>query len=134
MSIYRNKDLVSYFYEKTVEGIYKCRLCATERTQQDGRGYSNLISHLCGKHPDYREEYSNAFEKKALTAYFNVNTKAKTYYSWIHWVVERNLPLSEVDSQTTRDQSRFEPICSKTMLKYMDLICRKIEDKISTDL
>ncbi|KAG6950660.1 hypothetical protein JG688_00014067, partial [Phytophthora aleatoria] len=43
-------------------------------------------------------------------------------YEWLHWIVERNLPISEVDNPLTRSMSRLKPVSSKTLKADMQKV------------
>jgi hypothetical protein len=48
----------------------------------------------------------------------------------MEWVIDRNMPFCEVESDLTRKMSNLEPICAKTMKKCMNQITQCVEGKI----
>ncbi|GMF41544.1 unnamed protein product [Phytophthora fragariaefolia] len=55
-------------------------------------------------------------------------------YQWMEWVIDRNMPLSEVDDPHTRNMSRLKPICSKTLKVFMGKVVAAVEAKISSEM
>ena len=55
----KNTEVISLFYTKISElgaadQVFKCS-CGVERKQKSGTGYSNLMSHLKEKHPNWED-------------------------------------------------------------------------------
>jgi hypothetical protein len=48
-------------------------------------------------------------------------------YHWLEWVVDCNMPLSEVDHQLTRLMSRLKPISPKTLRTYLAATTKAVE-------
>ncbi|RLN87609.1 hypothetical protein BBJ28_00017352 [Nothophytophthora sp. Chile5] len=96
-------------------GVYLKQICAFFFTQTEPRlasraskcriyGYTNLISHLAAKHPTHGEEFTE-FQRRNLTSFevFGfVDQDTSEMYDWLHWVMARNLPFSEVEDPLTR--------------------------------
>ncbi|GMF63056.1 unnamed protein product [Phytophthora fragariaefolia] len=121
-----NKQLSEYFFDLEAPGHFKCRCCGKIRKQAVTNGFSNLTSHLTDKHPQHVEDYQE-FEKsgcKTLDNFGFVTDYACTIYHWIPWVVERNMPIEEVDNKLTRNMSRWSSVSSRTLKKYMVLAGR----------
>ncbi|ETP12533.1 hypothetical protein F441_12145 [Phytophthora nicotianae CJ01A1] len=99
-------------------------------------GYANMISHLKDKHPGYVEDYKSHQSRQAgLHRTFGfVNPTASNMYRWIEWVVARNMPLSEVDDPFTKGMSKLQPVCSKTLKRYMTLLVAAVEAKITAEM
>ncbi|KAG6944417.1 hypothetical protein JG688_00017085, partial [Phytophthora aleatoria] len=57
--------------------------------------------------------------------------KVANIYHWLEWVVDRNMPLSEVDHPTTRSMSHLKPIPSKTLKNYLAATTRAVEKEIA---
>jgi hypothetical protein len=55
-----NKDVSTYFYESLGDAMFRCKLCGSDRKQLPATGYTNLMSHLVGKHDDYKAQYEAA--------------------------------------------------------------------------
>ncbi|KAG6946818.1 hypothetical protein JG687_00016502, partial [Phytophthora cactorum] len=47
-------------------------------------------------------------------------------FQWLRWVVERNIPLSEVDNELTRSMSRWGAVSSRLLLNSMHNIAEKV--------
>ncbi|KAG6946141.1 hypothetical protein JG687_00016885, partial [Phytophthora cactorum] len=93
----------------------------------------NLLSHLRDKHPDYEADYHTHASSLAgnLHSFGFVSEKVANIYHWMEWVVDRNMPLSEVDRPSTRSMSRLKTISSKTLKKYLAATTRAVEKEIA---
>ncbi|ETK94928.1 hypothetical protein L915_02106, partial [Phytophthora nicotianae] len=131
-----NKDLCQYFFTLEAPGIYKCRYCPKLRKQAPGSGFSNLIGHLTDKHPQHQEDYKEHERSgcKDLATFGFVTDYACTVYNWMNWVVGRNVLIEEVDNEVTRAMSRWNPVSSKTLKKYMALVEREVEAAIAEEM
>ncbi|KAF1324370.1 hypothetical protein FI667_g9890, partial [Globisporangium splendens] len=56
---------------------------------------------------------------EALASHGFIDAPTADVYRWMEWVIERNLPLSEVDDPRTRAIARMSPISSKSLKKYI---------------
>ncbi|KAG6619996.1 WD repeat-containing protein 91 [Phytophthora cinnamomi] len=50
-----NKEICAFFYYDLGSSWYACKECGNARKKQIGSGYSNLMSHITTKHPQYEE-------------------------------------------------------------------------------
>jgi tRNA(Ile2) C34 agmatinyltransferase TiaS len=101
-----NREICAFFYEDKGQGDFRCQLCGACRKQQVGSGYSNLLSHLISTHPDFEETYRASVATDAPLSSFGFVSEATQHrYQWLQGVVERNMPLSEVDDPLTRSMS-----------------------------
>ncbi|KAG6950673.1 hypothetical protein JG688_00014060, partial [Phytophthora aleatoria] len=94
------KDICSYFYESLDQGRYRCKQCGNKRKQLTSTDYFNLIAHLAHKLLDLKTQYA-AFLSKTngrLQDFGFVSGETSHRFNWMRWVVERNMPLSEVDT------------------------------------
>ncbi|RLN52051.1 hypothetical protein BBJ28_00021775 [Nothophytophthora sp. Chile5] len=111
-----NREICSFFFEDQGQGVFRCQLCGASRKQQLGSGYSNLLSHLTSTHPDFEETYNAAVASDAPLTHFDfVSEATQQRNQWLQWIVERNLPVSEVDNPLTRSMSCWKPVSSKTV-------------------
>ncbi|KAG6586858.1 RWD domain-containing protein 3 [Phytophthora cinnamomi] len=55
-----NKEMSAYFYQSLGDSMFRCKLCGTDRKQLPATGYTNLMSHLAGKHDDFRSQFAAA--------------------------------------------------------------------------
>lgn len=50
-------------------------------------------------------------------------------YSWINWIVTDLLPFALCEKNRVRNYSKLKSISRKTVMKYMDKIVLKVEDR-----
>ncbi|ETL34377.1 hypothetical protein F441_13779 [Phytophthora nicotianae CJ01A1] len=101
-----SKEICAFFYEDLGAGSYKCKECSISRKQQIGSGYSNLMSHIATKHPHYEETYAATTGGGGLESFGFVSQETNHRFLWLQWIVERNLPITEVDNELTRSMSK----------------------------
>ena len=92
--------------------------------KQPKNGYSNYMAHIIGQHKqEWQEEvfsYLNSKKgQKLITEFSSITSKARNIFKWLEWIVEDNLPFSFVEKQKTRSNSKLEPICRNTFMKYL---------------
>ncbi|EGZ17936.1 hypothetical protein PHYSODRAFT_331847 [Phytophthora sojae] len=131
-----NRDLCRFFYAATTDHYYACNYCGTRRQQLPSSGYANLLSHLKDKYPNYVEDYAahQLSQAGSLSAFGFVNPRAANMYRWMAWVVDRNMPLSEVDDPITWAMSALDPTCSKTLKLYLASTKALVEGVIGVDM
>jgi hypothetical protein len=100
-----NRDLCAFFLEPQDQDSHRCKLCGADRKQLPRTGYSNLISH---RHEDFREQFAahHRGTDQPLQEFGFVSEETTHRYHWLRWVVERSMPLSEVDDERTRSMSK----------------------------
>ncbi|OWZ19011.1 hypothetical protein PHMEG_0006799 [Phytophthora megakarya] len=101
-----NQDTYAYIYEDLGQGHYRCKRCGSERKQIANAGYSNLTGHLANKHDDFKDLYAATLSSKDLCDFGFVSEETSHCFQWMGWVVERNMPLSEVDNERTCSMTR----------------------------
>eukprot|EP00475_Leptophrys_vorax_P036822 TRINITY_DN6283_c0_g1_i1.p1 TRINITY_DN6283_c0_g1~~TRINITY_DN6283_c0_g1_i1.p1 ORF type:complete len:158 (+),score=53.77 TRINITY_DN6283_c0_g1_i1:264-737(+) len=113
-----------------------------------GNGYSNLVSHIHSKHANYEEEIAQAKARGQDTVYFQckegppnsgtliayIPLEAIKIASYADWVTSDLLPFSFVERDTIRKYSRLEKISVETLMKYLNLICKRVEQKVQAEL
>ncbi|KAG1697752.1 hypothetical protein DVH05_015709 [Phytophthora capsici] len=52
--------ICAFFFDEGAEYRYTCKVCNGSRKQAPATGYSNLLSHLGSKHPDYLTEMATS--------------------------------------------------------------------------
>ncbi|EGZ28823.1 hypothetical protein PHYSODRAFT_466615 [Phytophthora sojae] len=113
---------------------FKCKYCGAVRRRKVSSGYGNLVSHLKDKQPGYEADY--LAQASSMTgkqhSYGFVSDKVANVYHWLEWVVDRNMPLSEVDHPLTRSMSRLKPISSKTLRKYVAATTKAVKKAIAS--
>jgi hypothetical protein len=60
-----------------------------------------------------------------------VDDKYKNIYRWINWIIKGKLPFSFVENRLARKYSRLDPICRKTLMKYMNAVYERLKKKIA---
>ena len=131
-----NKDYADHFFTRRTTGMFECNYCGKMRRQAPSSGYTNLMSHLSDKHPHYVDDYAEWEQAggQQLESFGFVSDKATKIFNWMHWVLERNMPLEEVDNELTRSMSKWDSDSSKTLKKYMQLVVRKVEAVIASEM
>ncbi|EGZ22004.1 hypothetical protein PHYSODRAFT_490227 [Phytophthora sojae] len=94
-----NKQLAAFFYNLRGQGLFSCNLCNSVRKQLAGSGYSNLVAHLGSKRAGYEATYASlqASSDRSLPAFGFVAEKASHLFQWVRWIIERNMPVHEVE-------------------------------------
>ncbi len=133
---FTNKEMISfYFGNPTVQdadSIYICQ-CGSTRKLKANSGYTNLITHIKSFHSDWKETMTFNFTNSSYKLNFD-NPKATNIFSWIDLVVMENREFSFTEKQLTRKYSNLEPICTETLMKYMELLSNEVESKIKEEL
>lgn len=138
------KEAISLFFteilgEEANEKVFKCS-CGIKRKQRKGTGFSNLMSHLREKHPNWEEmltqfKKENPKAKKAPKGHvFFVNPKAVLLHQWMDLVVSANLPLSIVENRSLRGIASADSISEDTLSKYLKLVEAQIDKKLKSEL
>ncbi|DBA00928.1 TPA: hypothetical protein N0F65_006128 [Lagenidium giganteum] len=58
-----SKQVSEFFFTQASPGLFKCKICGSERKQATKTGYSNLLSHLRLKHPAFQERYDDCIRR-----------------------------------------------------------------------
>ncbi|KAG6952916.1 hypothetical protein JG687_00012715, partial [Phytophthora cactorum] len=75
--------------------------CSTITRQDPITGYSNLLSHVHQKHPEFDAiVVASGTGSETLVAF--MDTKSQTLYCWIGWTVSCNLPFSFAENTIVR--------------------------------
>lgn len=54
----KNQDYAKAYFKPTADlRRHECLICGTERAQAPNSGYANLMSHLDGFHPGYKDKF-----------------------------------------------------------------------------
>ncbi|OWZ11727.1 hypothetical protein PHMEG_00015210 [Phytophthora megakarya] len=107
----------------------------TITTSLPSSGYTNFVGHLKDKHADYKYGFEAHLSRQAgcLTVHGFVSPEVVNMYQWMEWIVDHNMPLSEVGDPLTRARSKLKPTCSKSMKAYLSTTVVAIEDRIATE-
>ena len=110
---------------------WKCS-CSKLLVSKRNSGWTNLLRHINKEHG----EQINSLEGQSTLSFSKNETKiSKTgnnYFSWINWICTDLRPFHFVEEELTREYSKLEPICTKTLKKYMDRVTKRVEQKISS--
>ncbi|KAG2989351.1 hypothetical protein JG687_00015936 [Phytophthora cactorum] len=94
------------------------------------------MSHLGSVHPTHDEEYEQ-FQRRNLTSlevFGFANETTTNMYDWLRWIVERNLPLSEVENSLTRQLVRMRPTSAITLKTYMERVAGRVGNTIAKEM
>jgi hypothetical protein len=130
---FTGEEMCKYYFNlvESKDGVekYSCKICKPKctRTRNKGSGYSNLTSHVKQCHPSYKEDMS---ANRPLDKYI-ISKKLTNIYGWIDWIVTHGLPFSHCEKPLTQKYSSLAPVSLKTYMKYMHVMTRSVEKKIS---
>jgi hypothetical protein len=149
-----NKKLCSLFFGKVPydgsKDLWKCE-CGTIRKQNAKLGFSNLMSHIKQKHPNYMEVFQMthaAIEEgrsetktnaatctrpvsKQATLDFVFDSHSNNIFKWLEWIVMDELELSFCEKSLTKANTKLQPVCARTRKKYMFKLVEEVERKIT---
>lgn len=117
--------VLKYFSKCDAPNSWKCS-CGKILIQRENTGYTNLFNHIKSQHVDYSTE-----SPQPTIDNFAVPKKAHHIYSWLEWVCVGMKPFEFVENELTRKYSNLEPISVNTLKKYIVLVTKKVEEKIS---
>ncbi|KAF1331975.1 hypothetical protein FI667_g3996, partial [Globisporangium splendens] len=105
----------------------------SNRANCHGSGFSNLISHLTTKHPNYAALFEENQQRstRTLASHGFIDMRTADVYRWMEWVIERNLLLREVDGPRTRAIARMSPISSKSLKKHIKHVGARVGIEIT---
>ena len=81
-------EICQVFFTEFEEGKYKCT-CGSTRKRNKTAGWTNLMSHLKEKHPDWEQVYADfkkdnpGKRKPAQGQIFFINPKVIQLHSWL---------------------------------------------------
>ena len=151
-------QLYSYFGKSPVHSetnAWKCT-CGTVRKQNVKLGYTNLISHIKQKHPNYLEMFhlfqevdcagddgkSESETASVITSpgtslsgqttlEYMLDSRSTNIFKWLEWIVMGELELIFCEKDLTRSNTKLQPISVKTLKKYMFKLVEAVEKKVS---
>ena len=115
---------------------YRCKICDIERTKNKS-GYTNLLSHLDEKHKNWRKVVERAKSKQGVKGSMDkflkkrIDDKYKNIYRWLNWIIKGKHPFSYVEDRYARKYSKLDPICIKTLMKYMGAVYARVKVKLA---
>ena len=138
MKINKTKECMAYYFEKHDIDFWKCNICKRDIKQKDKTGYSNLQSHITTHVPDYVTAYNKAKAEGSvggsLDSFGFINQRTKDLHDWMKWIVDRNLPLHEIEENSTRKVVTMQSFSVETLTKYMRKVTEAVETKMTNDL
>ena len=128
----QSKDICKLYFEQEGPKLWRCS-CGTTRTQDVGKGYLNLMSHIYLAHPNYKNQFFIETGKNT-SKFTQVSSKANNLYGWLEWVIMESHPFDFPERAFVRKYSSLQPISDDTLKKFMGLLTVAVEKKISTDI
>ncbi|POM67895.1 Hypothetical protein PHPALM_16014 [Phytophthora palmivora] len=128
------KQVCAFFFKPLLDEqdeptcFFRCQ-CLVVRKQEHKAGYSNLMSHIRQRHPDYAAVMAASGTASGTLAAF-VDKKSLTIYSWMDFVVDCGLPFAFPEHATARKYTSLAPICTETLLKYMRMTTEAVEEAV----
>jgi len=138
MERYSGKILYNAWMEQDEvdSGVHQCKSCKKKLKQNLKKGYTTITNHIKSVHADiWKEEMERIHGNTAngsMLAHIttNVTKKAQLLYSWLEWVIMCDHPFEFVNNKYTKKYTSLEPICDKTLKKYMQSLCTEVESTI----
>jgi len=72
--------------------------------------------------------------QSTLDSHFLIPKKDQVAYHWLEWIIMGGLPFSFVENEFARKNSKHEPICTKTLMKYIAALKLKVRDSIKGEI
>ncbi|ETV75850.1 hypothetical protein H257_09825 [Aphanomyces astaci] len=116
-------------------GRWRCTLCQRTYTQQEGRGYTNLLAHLKASHSNYATLMREApAAAQSTNTRLWVSDRVKGRFGWISWIVEEGLPLTFCEKPSTRRFTNLPIISHVTLRDNILRLTEVVEKKISKEI
>ena len=135
---FKTKQLIPYFFSPADNATNKhlCKKCGKDVVQELMAGYSNLMRHLKACLPTFVQEFQAHLltNPGRLEVYGFSDSKAANIFAWLESVILTNQPFSYVEDPIIRRQSKYEGICVDTLMKYHDLVVKRVEEKVKLEL
>lgn len=75
-----------------------------------------------------KQKSSKATGTTDIRKFANVSNKAQNIYNWIKWIINENLSLNFCEKEYTRKFTNLDPVCFKTIRKYIVELGVEIEN------
>lgn len=126
------KNLVKNYFNVTNEdnSRWQCK-CGKILTQRKNTGWSNLFNHVKTQHPEYQKLLKPALSIDKFIKKVDTSTKSNNIYGWLNWTCCGLKPFSFVENELTRTYTSLTLISEKTLKKYMNLLTKEVEKKIT---
>ena len=125
-----NKNFVDFYFKEHPElkHVWVCRCGMSRKQNRNMRGLGNLMEHITRHHKNYLSEFRDG--SKLAAVFQNVSVKARNIHAWLDWTCT-GLPFNFCEKDSTKKYTSLSPICSKTLVTYMNLVVEKVEIEIS---
>jgi len=60
-----------------------------------------------------------------------VSAKAQNIHDWSESIIMDDLPFSFVENKYARKNTKLDPICRNTLMKYLDLLSIRVQETIA---
>ena len=116
------------------EKRYECNDCKSTRVK--GNGWSNLDSHLFGKHGDWLDklEVHKKSNASGFVFYAKAGDEAKNLHGWLEWMVMNDESPTFCENKYVKKNTKLQSITSKTLLKYAYKLNQRVKTKLSEEL
>ncbi|KAG2765646.1 hypothetical protein Pcac1_g22926 [Phytophthora cactorum] len=91
------RQICSFYFKPCLDnegeptGYYARKTCGKCRKHTPQTGYTNLVSHVRSKHPNYESDMRDASIAARGTLLPWVSQKGSNRFAWVRWVVTGNL-------------------------------------------
>jgi hypothetical protein len=131
----KNAEIFKHFFNKdhsSSKEAYFCKCGHGPLVQNTKKGYVNLINHVISKHKNYENIIQDEKSGKDITSYFdNPDPFVQSVFGWISLIVHENRELTIVEKPLSREFSKLKPISYKTVSKFISLVTKEVEKRIS---
>ncbi|RHZ25905.1 hypothetical protein DYB26_007287 [Aphanomyces astaci] len=130
----RGMPFAVLYFTRTSPGssVWVCK-CGKHRTQ-NGSGYSNLMSHIEREHPEF-VHYDALDPATQQSVFASLTPKpVQAVHRWLTWITASLMPFSFCENDMARRFTTLGTISVKTLMKWMHVMGRWMESKISETL
>lgn len=130
-----NERIAGLFFTQLSQtsNVWACK-CGKRRLKKQS-GWTNLLSHIRSDHSeDLARAQADKSDGKQIGETVLASPKARSVHAWLEMVILTLQPLSFCENDVMCRHVRHEGISTKTLLKYMELLCKHVENKISKRL
>ena len=132
----RGKRIRDVFYSRTDDpDVWECK-CGTTR-KQSGSGYTDLVTYVVYQHSsEYDALIRNSSSHSAFSNSPNLfyNSKTAQVHGFLDLVLNGLHPFYVTENHVFRGSIRFPPLRYRTLMKFMHMLTRHVEAKITRRL
>ncbi|KAG6962081.1 hypothetical protein JG688_00008784 [Phytophthora aleatoria] len=131
-----SRQFCAFFYADLGEDLFECKKCGRSRKQSPGTDYRNLLGHLGTKHAGYVEGCTGheAAAASTVNRFGFVDDIKLTIYLWMRWIIQCNLPITEVENKLTRKVVTMKPTTVRAMKVYLRYVAGKVDQTIASEM